>query len=102
MHARTTRKRTLHARTTRSYSTWVTRTRGLAVSGTLHLGGTVGEESDDNNADKNDLTSDWIDKGTHAHYRGSSGSSSTSFSSVGAVTEIFPLEKAKRMVLNYF
>ena len=36
--ARSTCEHTLHARTTRSYSTRASRTRGLATSGTLHLG----------------------------------------------------------------
>ena len=58
-----------------------------------------GEESDNNDADDDEMTTDWIDERT-SELNG--GSSSASSSSSGVVTEFLPLEKAKSIVWNYF
>ena len=58
-----------------------------------------GEESDNNDADDDEMTTDWIDERTNEL---NGGSSSASSSSSGVVTEFLPLEKAKSIVWNYF
>ena len=49
----------------------------------------IGEECDDNDADDDETTKDWIDERTHEQRGSSSGSSSTSSSSSGVVTEFY-------------
>ena len=58
-----------------------------------------GEENDNNDADDDEMTTDWIDERTNEL---NGGSSSASSSSSGVVTEFLPLEKAKSIVWNYF
>ena len=58
----------------------------------------VSEESDDDGADENEMTTD----GTHECDGGSSSSSSSSTRGLLALTEFLPLEKAKSIVWNHF
>ena len=58
----------------------------------------VSEESDDDGADENEMTTD----GTHECDGGSSSASSNATSGLSAVTEFLPLEKAKSIVWNHF
>ena len=58
----------------------------------------VTEESDDNGADDNEVTTD----GTHECDGSSSSASSSATSGVMVVTEFLPLEKAKSIVWNHF